>query len=789
MSLAVSWLLFPLALGLLSLGCGLLLEAAAGLRLPRELLMPLGFAVIVVVALVTTTNDTTAHLTTPIVVGLAMGGLALALPFRPARSGIWAGAAATAVYAAFGAPVILSGSATFAGYISLDDTSTWLGFADRLLEHGRNTTGLPPSSYEAALQINLLQNGYPAGAFPPLGIVHELLNTDSAWLFQPYIAFLGAMLALALYGLTSRVIAQRPLRALAAFIAAQSALLYGYSLWGGVKEVASAALLVLLAALTPLALQQGVKPRNLLPLAMATAALVGVLSLDGGVWIAPILLPALVAGIYLRRRAFALLVVAFAALAAALSVPTLLLTSRFQAATGGLTTADLGNLFHPLDKLQVFGVWPVGDFRVRPANIHLTYVLIGAVAIAALGGLVWAWRCGEWGLLLYLAGASAGCFVSVGLGSPWIDAKALAIASPAALIAATAASGWLFGRGRRIEAAVAILVVGGGVLWSNVLAYHDVWLAPRSQLSELETIGSKFSGQGPAMMTEYSPYGVRHFLRHLDPEGISELRRRPDLLRDGSEVPKGGYADVDQLQLDGVLFYRTLVLVRSPSSSRPPSNYQLVWSGSYYDVWQRPVAPTPTILEHVPLGTYPQPAAVPPCSEVLRLGQVAAASHGRLAAVVRPGVIVVDLAAATIPSGWTPASDDPGAVFPSPSGNLEAAVTVQATGRYGLWLAGSFRRHLDLFVDNRKQASAQNRLMHPGVDTPLGQADLNSGLHGIVLSYSAANLSPGSGGAPFPMGPLILSRSTAELPVTYVQPSDARSLCGKSLDWIEAVGA
>ena len=135
---------------------------------------------------------------------------------------------------------MLSGSATFAGYISLDDTATWLGFADRLLEHGRNTTGLPPSSYEAALQINLIQNGYPAGAFPPLGIVHQLLSTDSAWLFQPYIAFLGAMLALGLYGVTTRVIPQRPLRAFAAFVAAQSALLYGYSQWGGVKEMVSA---------------------------------------------------------------------------------------------------------------------------------------------------------------------------------------------------------------------------------------------------------------------------------------------------------------------------------------------------------------------------------------------------------------------------------------------------------------------------------------------------------------------------------------------------------------------
>ena len=35
---------------------------------------------------------------------------------------------------------------------------------------------------------------------------------------------------------------------------------------------------------------------------------------------------------------------------------------------------------------------------------------------------------------------------------------------------------------------------------------------------------------------------------------------------------------------------------------------------------------------------------------------------------------------------------------------------------------------------------------------------------------------------------LVLSTTTAELPVAYVKPGNARSLCGKRLDWVEAVG-
>lgn len=787
MSLAVAWLLSPLVLGLLSLGCGLLIERAAGLNVQRELLLPCGFAAIVVVSLFTTANSTTARLTTPIVVALAVAGLALALPLRPRRVSAWSAASAVAVYGAFGAPIILSGQATFAGFIKLDDTATWLAFTDRLLDHGRNVTGLAPSSYEATLGVNL-PGGYPVGAFPPLGVAHQLLGTDSAWLFQPYIAFLAAMLALGIYALMGHAIEARPLRALAAFVAAQPALLYGYSLWGGVKEVATAALLVLMAALTPGAWQHATRARGILPLAVATAALLGVLSYLGAVWIAPMLVPALVVGLWLRRRAFVVITAAFAALTAILALPTFLLVGNFSASQGALTTSsDLGNFLHPLSALQVVGIWPVGDFRDRPGNIHLTYALIAVVAAGALAGLYWAWRRRDWGLVLYVAGSATGCAASVAAGSPWVDGKSLAIASPTALIAGMAAIGWLIRSGRRTEAFAALLVVGGGVLWSNALAYHDVSLAPRAPLLELETIGKRFSGDGPALMTDYAPYGTRHFLRKLDAEGASELRRRVVPLRDGTLLPKGEYADIDLFQLDGILVYRTLVLTHTPSSSRPPSLYRRVWSGRYYDVWQRPETSQTRILEHVPLGDDLQPAAVPPCATVTRLGQLAATSNGRIDAVVRPAVIVVELDSATLPATWLPSIDSPGAVYPSPSGTLEATVRVPSAARYEFSLAGSFRRVVEISVDGRRLATAQNHLNNPGVETPFGGIDLTAGRHAVAIRSRAADLSPGSGGPALALGPLILGRPTAGLRVTSVQPDAAQSLCGKRLDWIEAV--
>ena len=133
-------------------------------------------------------------------------------------------------------------------------------------------------------------------------------------------------------------------------------------------------------------------------------------------------------------------------------------------------------------------------------------------------------------------------------------------------------------------------------------------------------------------MTEYEPYGVRHFLRKADAEGASELRRRIIPLRNGHPLDKLEFADLDQFALPRVLVYRTLVLRRSPVASRPPSIYGRVRSGPYYDVWQRPVGSEGSILEHMSLGDNTRASARARCGQVLRLARVAARA-GRPAGV------------------------------------------------------------------------------------------------------------------------------------------------------------
>jgi hypothetical protein len=781
-SLAVAWIVFPAVLVAVSLGCGLLLGRLAGGALPGVLLLPAGFAVVIVAADLATSTAATARLALPLVLGLAVLGLGLALPWRP-RLEAWTAGSALLVFLAYGAPVYLSGAATFAGYIKLDDTATWLALADNALRHGRSMAGLAPSTYKSVLE-SYLGTGYPLGSMVPLGIGARVVGQDAAWVFQPYLAFQGALLALALNGLLAGLVRSARSRAVVVFLAAQPALLYGYSLWGAIKELVTVPLLALLVVFALRAWRTRLARESLVPLAVVVAALVAVLNVGGAIWIALGLLPVLMIGLRVPARRVA----GFLALVLALSLPTLATMHSFYAtASQTLTPGDaLGNLFHRLSVLQVFGIWPVGDFRTRPHDLAPTYVLVAVVLLAAGWGLWQAWRQRRWELPLYVTVSVVGCALLASFGSPWVDAKALATASPALLLAALAGAAVAFERGLRVEALVVAAAIAAGVLWSNALAYREVWLAPRDQLVELQQIGQRFAGQGPALMAEYQPLGARHFLRALGLEDAGELRMDVLPLRDGRVVPKGGFADIDDFTLQDVLRYPTLVLTRSPVGSRPPSPYSLVWQGRFYEVWRR--SPGPPVLVHLSLGSDLQPAAVPSCAAVVALARIAAAHGGSLAAVVRPPAIVVDPARVTHPPEWALGAG--GGVYPYRPGEVVASVDVPRAGRYGLWLGGSYPGRLEASVDGRAVGGAEGRLEHQGQYVELGRVDLPAGRHVVRLDYKGASARPGTAAhLLMPMGPLVLSTATADLPVRRVAPADARSLCGQPLDWVEALGA
>jgi hypothetical protein len=787
MTLLACWLAFPALLIALSFGCGLLVERIAGVELPGGLIPGVGLAAIIVVAGFTTIADATAELTAPLIVALAVAGLGLSLPWRVRRPEWWLVAAAVGVFLVYAAPVVLSGKATFAGYIKLDDTASWVGITDRLMTHGRSLVGLAPSSYQAMLHF-YVDSDYPVGTFLPLGIGHVLTGQDSLWLYQPYLAVLASLLACALYELSRTLFGTGPRRSLAVFVASQSALLFGYTMWGGVKELATACLVALLVALLVPAVRTA-SLRMLVAPAVVVAAVLGALSYAGGVWLAP---PLIVAAVVLLRRLGPQIALRkaglFAAIALPLSIPALLLVKFLSepAASTITTQSRLANLIQPLSPFQVVGIWPVDDFRLRSPHSAATALLISFAIVVALFGVYAAWRRRAWAPLLYIGGvglAGAGVYLAA---SPWVDAKALAITSPAVLLAAAAGVSALMDARHAIPAAVLAIALAGGVLWSNVLAYGGVNLGPRGRLAELEHIGHGIAGQGPTLMTDYEPYGVRHLLRSGDPEGASELRRRQIPLRNGELLEKGESADVDQFDTNALLVYRTLVLRRSPVGSRPPAPYHLVSTGNWYDVWQRDPDTSPRVIRHLSLGDDVNSGGTPRCGDVLSLA-AQAGSSGRLAAVRSTPATLITLRSMQHPRSWDAPTPGVNYLLPTSSGTATAAATLYAGGRYGVWIGGSFRGRVEIDVDGHPAGSTRDQLSHGGSYAELGSVNLGPGRHRITLRYDRGFFHPGNAGDVFPLGPIVLGRESSDRPVFYVPTSDARTLCGQRLDWIETV--
>ena len=100
--------------------------------------------------------------------------------------------------------------------------------------------------------------------------------------------------------------------------------------------------------------------------------------------------------------------------------------------------AGLGNLFNPISPLEALGIWPSGDFRLDPGAGFApaaAFWLGGLVGVAALGFGLWWWlRRREVAVPAALAAAALLFLYPLAAGTPYQEAKAIAIAAPLALL-------------------------------------------------------------------------------------------------------------------------------------------------------------------------------------------------------------------------------------------------------------------------------------------------------------------------------------------------------------------
>jgi hypothetical protein len=793
---------FPLLLGVLALGAGLLVERIAGVRLPFVLLPVLGFAALVVVSQFTTwlPSTTLAPATPWVLLALALigfvlawrGGLAERLSAR--GHGWWlAPGAAIAAYLTVSAPVIAAGRLTFPGYL-LDTTgSVQLMGAERLLHHGREfTDGYP--GYGATL-VAYFGNGYPSGGHTVLGSVGWLSGQDLLWLYAPFQAVELALAALVLTFLAQRAGLSRPAAAVTGWLAAVPALVYSYALMGSIKELTVLPMLLLMGAcvvLAPQLARAGI--RAALPFAVAGGAALGAIGIAASPWVALFGLAGLAfaAPVVARRRnrrsALAISVLAAGAMTALLALPTLGPLSTTLGLANKITNsdaaavADPGNLLRPLRIAQAFGVWLGESHRIDPRYLNQTYLLIGVVAVCALLGVAGLMRRRAWALLAFVVISFVVWEILRRRGTEWTDAKVLMLLSPVVMLLALVGAFSIRG-GRGVEGALLAGVIALGVFGSDALAYHATGLAPTQRYTELSAIGHRFAGQGPTLLTDFDEYGL-YLLREVRVDAPGYAYRGVMTLTDGTTPLYGHSYDIDQIAQSTVQQYPLIVMRRSPAWSRPPSNYAQVWGGPSYEVWRR-VGPAP--LVHLALGGGSQPVAVAQCPKLGALAQVARRGKARLVFAERAPNIVLSMAEAVHSANAALISDLEGLpqlVIGGPA-RVEMSFRVRAPGRYRLWLGGNVDRPLRVLVDGRMVGAPSEVFGGDANKYLAGTVSLGVGKHKLTLIRGGGSLRPGDKASTVVDGAILEPLTAEHESVGSVTPSAWRSLCGRWLDWVE----
>ncbi len=395
-----AWVLFPSVLLVASLGCGLLVRMAAGGQLSALLVVPVGFALVVAISSFATSYGWLAPFGGPIVAVVAFAGIALearargALRRRKLSVGrwIWALLAAAAAFTAVGGPVFLTGAVGWTGYTRIVDIAFQMDFAQHLANAGRMSPPNGNSSYNI-VNSKLLGIGYPGGSQATLGAMAKLTATNVAWAYQAFLAFTAAIGALAVFSLLGRITRNGPMRFVGAAVAIQPNVLYGYSLEAGIKELTTAALLLVVAAVLAERLPGEGRRLGAVPLAVATSGAFGAFSIGIAPWLGILLAGGLLVSLVRGPRRFYTLQswAVFAVVAIVISLPGLITAGKLAnvagSAIGGVVDLGLGNLTAPVSRWSAAGVWLTGDYRfplVHATSSHVFDVIIVVLAVVGV---------------------------------------------------------------------------------------------------------------------------------------------------------------------------------------------------------------------------------------------------------------------------------------------------------------------------------------------------------------------------------------------------------------------
>jgi hypothetical protein len=779
-----AWLLFPLLLLGVCGGSGLLVRRLSGGALSGVLLLPVGFALTVAVCTLGTSITWLAPSAGALAVVVAVTGFLLerrslhVAGRRISGAVLYPTVAAFVAFAVVAAPVVLTGTPSWTGFGRITDTAGQMSFAQHLAEAGRQVP-VGNSSFNDTI-LGLTGNGYPGGAQATLGALAGVIRTDVAWCYQAYQAWAAAMGALAVYALLRRVIAIPLLCCIGAGVAIQANILYDYALEGGIKELTTASLILLVAALLAERLPGPRSLRSGLALAPVLAAAVAAFSYGVAPWLGLLLLAAFVLSL-LRRGGRLRTLASWAVVAVAtsiLAIPTVVagikLFGTVKAAVNGVVELGLGNLTAPIPEIASVGVWISNDYRFpmfAHAGVSRAFdILVIVLAAIGVAGALWRRR---WVVAAFGSAAPIALTYVVAHAGPWVELKAYTLTAPIFLAMAFVGAGWIATSQRRRLAVpvkavgwLGALAVAGAVLYGNALTYHYMSLAPAGRYEQLAAIGKRFAGVSPAFFPAFDEYS-EYFLRR---EGAFDLNIPPPLkVRPGAVVLAPGqfaYAyDLNQLELSFVESFPLIVLARSPLVSRPPANFDLVDETSEFDVWRR-VRPASEVVIHFPLSGLPVERTHQFCVGVRTAARRAGA--GSVVAYVPAGQRAVLVPTrATHPSYWHAIA--PEALHAYGAGAIEGSVSLPSAGSYEISMPGSIARPVTVYVDGRRAGVIAYQQRYPGQYLRFGRISLSGGVHKVRLVRGNGDLHPGSGD-----GPDTASGVIGTLIFTLAQPENGR---------------
>jgi hypothetical protein len=792
---ALTTLVYPVVLALLSVGAGLLVDRCSGGWLPGLLLPAVGVAALIALSQLTTYVPHLAAATPYLMVAAAVAGYAsgwsrIVVFARHRRAWWWQPVAPVLAYVFALAPVLLAGRPTFSSYLTLSDSAFHMMGADFLLRHGQEYAHLDLRNSYGEYLNNYYNTGYPSGADTLLGASASLIGAPVIWAFQPFNAFLLATAAGPAWLLLRQMGLQGGWAALGALTTTVPALVYGYELIGSIKEIACLGLILTLGTMVVL------HPRWLagrstgaIPFALVAAAGVSAIGVGFGAWVlaAVVILAVIAFGGVVADPAGGWRLVRLIAVAVPVgllaALPTWVHLSRsLNVANSIAVTAAPGNLATPLKATQVFGVWLWESYKHPPvgSDLAITAVLIAITFIAAVLGAVRVIRARDYSLIGWLALTLVVWGAVTAYSTTWVDAKTLMLTTPVVVLMAWGGVAALRASRLRLAAPVLALTLFGGVVVSDAMQYHASNVAPTARYQELESIDHRFAGRGPTLFTDFDEYAL-YTLRDLDVGGPNFIYGPPVFT--AAEALYRFPVRLDRLSPASLRSYPLIVTRRDPALARPPSAYTLLWRGTYYEVWGRRSGAAQSIAAVALSGSPAQQ-----CVRIERLAGLARQRAGKLVAAASPQLVHIALPRSVHPHDWGRVRN--GLLLSTP-GRLSATFELPSAGTWDVWLEGQIMPSVKLSIDGHQLASIAAQLggnsvvLNPMTPVPVRLA---AGSHRLSLARGGFTLAPGEGGSASLYGLFLVPASAAlQQPLQTASPSRWRALCGRSYEWIEIV--